>query len=138
MKIRDLPFDLIFSSVLKKMETLKTGQFANLKKETPTLQYWLSRMTIQDGEKWNETVTVRGLVNGNWINLVNYNGRLPGHFEPYIFNLERFENELKTKKVPTPIEEALTAQRRRLFGHPDAAQKLDHSPNPKESNHEQG
>lgn len=46
--------------------TLHSGQFANLKVDTGQVRVWLSRMTIADGEKCNNLVSVEVLFEGRW------------------------------------------------------------------------
>jgi hypothetical protein len=61
---------------LRRMPTLAQGHFDDLKLDTsstwgsPSTRYWLSRMTAEDGEKWQ--VHVERLRNGCWEHLVSY------------------------------------------------------------------
>ena len=52
---------------LKDLPTLAQGQTCNLKLEVGNRRVWLSRCTIEDGEPYNNKVTVERLDNGTWI-----------------------------------------------------------------------
>ena len=47
---------------IRKMPTLKACHYDDLKMETPVIRVYLSRMTIQDGQPYNNMVTVEQLV----------------------------------------------------------------------------
>jgi hypothetical protein len=49
---------------LEALPTLSQGQTDDLKVESPTQRVWLSRMTIEDGEPYNNKVTVEKLKGG--------------------------------------------------------------------------
>lgn len=49
---------------LSHMETLFQGQFDDLKFENENTRIWLSRMSVEDGEKCNNKVTVEVLRGG--------------------------------------------------------------------------
>ena len=52
---------------LQKLPTLCVGQVDNLKIETPTMRVWLSRVTVADGQPYDNQVTIERLgVNGIW------------------------------------------------------------------------
>ena len=59
---------------LKAMPTIHSGQYDNLKIETPTKRVWLSRMTVADGMPYNNQVTVEKLINGCWVTVEEYPG----------------------------------------------------------------
>jgi hypothetical protein len=46
--------------------TLCTGQADNLKVETSTTRVWLSRCSVEDGEPYDNKITVERLRNGRW------------------------------------------------------------------------
>ena len=52
MKIRKMSLKQI-----EKLPTLHVGQFDDLKIETADTRVWLSRMTIEDGQPYNNQVT---------------------------------------------------------------------------------
>lgn len=49
---------------LESLPTLAQGQTDDLKIETPTTRVWLSRCTVEDGEPYNNKVTVEILKEG--------------------------------------------------------------------------
>lgn len=51
---------------LKALPTLTTGQADNLKIETENTRVWLSRCTVEDGEPYNNKVTVEQYINDKW------------------------------------------------------------------------
>jgi len=57
-------------NVLAALSTLSVGQADDLKIDTGTLRYWLSRCSIEDGEEWQ--VHVERLENGRWVRLLSY------------------------------------------------------------------
>jgi len=59
---------------LKKMPTLHSGHFDNLKIDTGTVRVWLSRMTVADGAPYNNQVTVERLLAGKWTEVDKYEG----------------------------------------------------------------
>jgi len=54
-------------SELEAMPTLATGQADDLKVDTGAKRVWLSRCTIEDGEPFNNKVTVERLQDGRWV-----------------------------------------------------------------------
>lgn len=46
---------------LEAMPTLSQGQFDDLKIETPKMRIWLSRMTKEDGQPYNNQVSIEKL-----------------------------------------------------------------------------
>ncbi|MEG3843522.1 hypothetical protein [Microcoleus sp. herbarium14] len=60
---------------LKSLPTLSIGQTDDLKIETPTKRIWLSRCTIEDGEPYNNRVSVENFVNGSWIVTESYEAK---------------------------------------------------------------
>ena len=59
---------------LEDMETLSQGHFDNLKVNTKDVKVWLSRCTVEDGEPYNNKVTVENLIDGRWIIVDTYPG----------------------------------------------------------------
>lgn len=51
---------------LENMPTITQGQFSNMKYDDGETKILLSRCTIEDGEPYNNKVTVEKLINGNW------------------------------------------------------------------------
>lgn len=51
---------------LKALPTLAVGQADDLKMDTGTVRVWLSRCTVEDGEPYDNKVTVECLLNGRW------------------------------------------------------------------------
>lgn len=51
---------------LKALPTLSTGQADSLKIETANTRVWLSRCTVEDGEPYDNKVTVEKLRKGRW------------------------------------------------------------------------
>jgi hypothetical protein len=54
-------------SELKNLPTLHSGQFSDLKAETDDTRIWLSRSTTEDGEPYNNKVTIEKFIDGTWI-----------------------------------------------------------------------
>jgi hypothetical protein len=52
---------------LEALPTLAQGQADDLKIESDTERVWLSRCTVEDGEPWNNKVTVERKFGGSWI-----------------------------------------------------------------------
>lgn len=59
---------------LRKMPTLSTGQADDLKVEGRFVRVWLSRCSIEDGEPFNNKITVERLINGCWETEEEYPG----------------------------------------------------------------
>jgi len=59
---------------LEKMDTICESQADDLKFEAPNVRVWLSRCTIEDGEPFNNKVTVEKLVDGCWTEYDVYPG----------------------------------------------------------------
>lgn len=51
---------------LKKLRTLAQEQASDLKIDTGTMRVWLARTTIEDGEPYNNKVTVEQYINDRW------------------------------------------------------------------------
>lgn len=51
---------------LKAKPILATGQADDLKIDTGKTRIWLSRCTVEDGEPYDNKVTVEKLINGKW------------------------------------------------------------------------
>lgn len=54
------------------METLHSGQYYDLKYEDEDTRVWLSRMTADDGEEYDNKVTVEKLQDGKWVTVDEY------------------------------------------------------------------
>lgn len=59
---------------LEQMPTLFSGFTDDLKVETDTTRVWLSRTTVEDGEPYNNQITVEELRDGNWVTIEEYQG----------------------------------------------------------------
>jgi hypothetical protein len=55
-----------YLSDLESRETLAVGQADDLKISTSTVRVWLSRASIEDGEPYDNKVTIERLVKGSW------------------------------------------------------------------------
>ena len=62
------------SKQLKEMPTLEQGHYDNLKIKTETTKVWLSRMTVGDGQPYDNEITVEELINGIWTVTRQYEG----------------------------------------------------------------
>lgn len=51
---------------IKSMEVLHVGQYDNLIYEDEDTRVWISRLGLEDGEKFNSAVTVEKLINNRW------------------------------------------------------------------------
>ncbi len=60
---------------LQNLPNLGDSHFDNLKIETKNSRVWLSRCTVDDGEPYNNKVTVERLVNGNWKIIQTYQAK---------------------------------------------------------------
>lgn len=60
---------------LLEMETLRVGQADDLKYEDGDYRVWLSRMTIDDGARCNNLVTVEKIENGEVFIVDEYEAR---------------------------------------------------------------
>jgi hypothetical protein len=61
---------------LENMPTLHQGQADDCKIETDDQRVWLSRCTVEDGEPWNNKVTVeRRLADGSWVTAETWEAR---------------------------------------------------------------
>jgi hypothetical protein len=52
---------------LEAMPTLSQGQADDLKIDTGDQRVWLSRMTAEDGEPYDNRVTIERFVDGSWV-----------------------------------------------------------------------
>jgi hypothetical protein len=50
----------------KRLPTLCTGQADDLKIDTGRMRVWLSRCSVEDGEPYDNKITVERLRNGRW------------------------------------------------------------------------
>lgn len=57
---------------IEEMPTIHQGQYANLKIDTSTERVWLSRLTVEDGQPYNNQVTVEHLADGSWVTVAEY------------------------------------------------------------------
>lgn len=64
----------ITAAELDKLPTLAQGQAADLKFDDGTFRYWLHRTGIEDGEPYENTISVEKLENGRWIDIDSYDG----------------------------------------------------------------
>lgn len=60
---------------LESMETRFAGHTDDMKYHDGTYQVWLSRMTVADGEPYNNKVTVERLEAGRWVLVDEYQAR---------------------------------------------------------------
>lgn len=57
---------------LKKLPTLSIGQAEDLKIERGNTRVWLSRCKVEDGEPYNNRVTVEQSNGGRWVTVKEY------------------------------------------------------------------
>ena len=58
---------------LEKRVTIEQGHFDNLKIKTGNTRVWLSRMTVADGMKYDNQVTIEKRdKTGNWVTVEEY------------------------------------------------------------------
>lgn len=57
---------------LQALPTIEVGQFDNCKVKTGNIRVWLSRMTVQDGARYNNGVTVEVYRHNQWENIAQY------------------------------------------------------------------
>ena len=60
---------------LVSIPTISSGKFDNLKIETRNIKVWLSRMTVADGQPYNNLVTVEKLVDCHWKTIEEYEAK---------------------------------------------------------------
>lgn len=60
---------------LQNMKTLAVGQTSDLKFDDGKTRIWLSRCTVEDGEPYNNKVTVEELQDGRWVITNTYQAR---------------------------------------------------------------
>lgn len=60
---------------LKKMRTIKQLQFEDLKYSDSKVRIFLSRMTVRDGAKCDNLVTIQRYQNGNWVTVDRYQAK---------------------------------------------------------------
>lgn len=60
---------------LEDMKTIGVGQYDDLKIQTSKMRVWLSRMTVADGEKYNNKVTVERKKDGYWEKVREYQAK---------------------------------------------------------------
>ncbi len=57
---------------LQVLPTLATGQADDLKIDTGSVRVWLSRCTREDGEPYDNKVSVEEYQNGRWVTIEQY------------------------------------------------------------------
>jgi hypothetical protein len=57
---------------LESLPTLSVGQADNLKVDSGRTRVWLSRCTVEDGEPFDNAVTVEELRDGRWVEVDRY------------------------------------------------------------------
>lgn len=60
---------------IESMPTINQGWTDNLKIDTGTERVWLSRLTVEDGNPYNNQVTVERLTDGCWKTVEEYEAR---------------------------------------------------------------
>ena len=60
---------------LQAMPTISQGHMDNLKVQTEDTKVWLSRMTIEDGMKYNNQVTVEKYNGDKWETIAQYEAK---------------------------------------------------------------
>ena len=66
---------------LKSLPTLSVGQAEDLKIEWGNIRIWLSRCKKEDGEPYNNKVTVEQYIEGRWVTVREYKASLGGIFK---------------------------------------------------------
>ena len=74
------------TSDLEDLPTLCVGQAEDLKVETTLddgtpARVWLSRCGVEDGEPWENTVSLETCQNGRWTTVLRWNGCNPAEYE---------------------------------------------------------
>jgi hypothetical protein len=59
---------------LRSLPTLSVAQADNLKIDTGTERVWLSRCGIEDGEPYDDKITIERLRGGRWVTIEEYPG----------------------------------------------------------------
>lgn len=70
--------DEIATLSLKELEaltTLKQGHTDDLKIESDLCRIWLSRLTVEDGQPYDNQVTIELLVAGKWVTCKTYQAK---------------------------------------------------------------
>jgi hypothetical protein len=62
-------------SEIERIPTIHQGQYDNLKVDTGRVRVWLSRLTVEDGQPYNNQVTVERLTDGRWETVEEYEAR---------------------------------------------------------------
>ncbi|MBD2385999.1 hypothetical protein [Cylindrospermum sp. FACHB-282] len=57
---------------LEKLKTICTAQADDLKIQEATQRVWLSRCGVEDGEPFNNKVTIERYQNGHWVVVEEY------------------------------------------------------------------
>jgi hypothetical protein len=60
---------------LEALPTLAVGQASDLKVDTGTKRVWLSRCTVEDGEPYNNKVSIERYDGKRWITVAEYQAR---------------------------------------------------------------
>ena len=62
------------AKALERRKTLVTGQCDDLKIRTSKTRVWLSRCGVEDGEPFDNKVTIEKLAGGRWVTVEEYPG----------------------------------------------------------------
>lgn len=57
---------------LRAMPTIHVGQYDDLKYRDADTKVWLSRLTVEDGQPYDNQVTVEKLIAGRWVTVDEY------------------------------------------------------------------
>lgn len=68
------PNERYHAEELRKLKTLCVGQADDLKIETGKERVWLSRCGIEDGEPFDNKVTIEEFIKGQWTTTEEYEG----------------------------------------------------------------
>lgn len=60
---------------LESLPTLSVGQADDLKVDTGNTRVWLSRCSVEDGEPYDNKVTVERLAEGRWVEVETYQAK---------------------------------------------------------------
>jgi hypothetical protein len=65
------------ASDLRQKTTKAQGQTDDLKLDTGKTRYWVARTTVDDGEPYNNRVTIERLEDDKWVTVDTYDGSSP-------------------------------------------------------------
>lgn len=60
---------------VKSLSTIQQGQYADLKYASLYVRIWLSRLTVEDGEPYNNKITIEYFIDGKWIERDTYEAK---------------------------------------------------------------